>query len=673
MKLTLIFSILVTQIAVAQIQDESKAAFVQFGKGNIGLGTAYGIQPNYKTQFGNYFFYGEFDQAIQLKGVPLKLIGRISDEPYRNGRPSYFRLSYDANINTKGRLASLYKLQDSLSDLKVLQQQALYDLEAKLSYQQFQYQQMTLKQDIPSIPSTELPIDTSFSTPQIAIPTLNGETVSPFEIYNQQNISNPIDAQQAKIDSMLLQVSEVKSNIESIDQQLKETDESIQKITGKYNLGFIDGLRKLDVGLSSLTQSHLSRNAVPIQGLHVAGELRNYFYDVAIGLTLPNQLFSNTVFDQVISNSSNVFNIGNFFNVNSSKFVTSTEIGYGKRNKDAISVQAFYTGRSLNSIVEKEAELKSLATNINGVWTPKKAKQIQLYMTLGYCAGIGDTLATKSEEKWAGYAKINYSFKRNKGSLESAIRYLGKGYQAFSQGVYVNNALHGELVYNQPINSRIGVRILLAQDRFGSQDSTQFLRMTNQGTISSHIRFGKQTVLTTNYTFLVAQVDTVRYNHLVQSSLSTIKSYKRVKLSQQFSAAYASMEGADSNQIISTINYKLRLHWKRPFVGLGLSAEHYDGLSRIQGNNYILQPEIGWNGPQFKCRIGYQYLLSDQFGEDNGVLFSMQFEASKYLTWHVSGQRWIKKDLQFFLPQLTAFQQPWYVRGGLIIHLNVMK
>lgn len=118
--------------------------FISLGASTISIGSTYGIKPNYDANFGASYFFGEIDQAIKIKNVPIKISGRISDEPYRSGRPSYFRVSYDSYTYKRNELSELNKKLDSLNKLQQLELDSLFKLESKLSY----YKQIGYEQDI---------------------------------------------------------------------------------------------------------------------------------------------------------------------------------------------------------------------------------------------------------------------------------------------------------------------------------------------------------------------------------------------------------------------------------------------------------------------------------------------------------------------------------------------
>lgn len=273
-------------LTISQLTFGQKEPLIYFGRTNISLGSTYGVRPNYDAIVGSSYFFGEFDQALRIKGVPIKFSGRISDEPYRSGRPSYFRMSYDSYSYKKNEISKLNGQLDSLNIDKQAQLDSLYKLEGKLSYlKHLQMQQAALQLDSINNPISNINLNDSLSL--LVVPDLNG--INPISIPNQNDLNL------AEMEKIQLAIEAQKVKIEQIDAESLKVKTDINNLHYKTDLGFLQGIRKFDVGLSSLSPSSFSNNAIPIQGFHAAGVFKKTFYDVAAGFTLKNQLFSNQI------------------------------------------------------------------------------------------------------------------------------------------------------------------------------------------------------------------------------------------------------------------------------------------------------------------------------------------------------------------------------------------
>ena len=86
-------------------QNEKDASLLYLGPSDVTIGSVNGIHPNLNNNaFANYF-NGDLSQKFRVKNIPLHFVGHISNEELRIGKPSYFRLNYDAS--TAARLSKI--------------------------------------------------------------------------------------------------------------------------------------------------------------------------------------------------------------------------------------------------------------------------------------------------------------------------------------------------------------------------------------------------------------------------------------------------------------------------------------------------------------------------------------------------------------------------------------
>jgi hypothetical protein len=641
-----------------------------FGASNISVGSTYGVRPNYDATLSSSYFFGEVDQAIRVKGVPIKISGRLSDEPYRSGRPSYFRISYDSYSYKKYEITELNNQLDSLNIDKQIQLDSLYKLEGKMSYlKQIQIEQAAFHLDSLNNPlgNIGLVLNDSLSLP--SVPDLNGVNINSISLPNQNSIDlNELELTQLSIDQQ-------KEKLAQIDTESLKLKVDINNLHYKTNLGFLQGIRKFDVGLSSLSPSSLSNNAIPIQGLHAAGVFKKMFYDVAAGFTLKNQLFSNQVFDQLLTNSVNVFNLGSFFSTNNVRFVSSAIVGIGEKDKNCIAVENFYTGRPFEDIRNHVSSPTTINNALTAAITPKKLERLTLTASIGQSSIVNDTNPVRINDKLAYKGGLRFVFPKIHGTFESMYRSIGSEYNGFSQGVYINNSTHGEFTYKQDFGSRIKTAVRYSEDHISAQDTSINIRKTKQGAFSLNWKVLNNTVLTATYSLVDAVGDTLirRYSHLGQLGLNNTIQLKNNSIINSLNIGYASISGKDSVQQITQLSWQTDFKAEKWFAGVKVSYDHFSGVQRVYGDNYIFQPEIGFNLKDADLSLAYQYLRSEQFSSDNGILVNFNYRPSEYISWHFSAQKWLVRDTYFFMQNVPNFVKPYFIKVSLSIHLNVKK
>ena len=617
---------------LSPVQAQEKSPFIAFSQTNFSVGSTYGVHPNYTGVINASYFQGDFDSRVKIAAIPLFVTGRVSDEKYRSGRPSYFKVSYDATAQRKIRLGEVNDSLSMVTDAMNLKQQKIYELEGKLSF---------LKQkqvELASLPAVSG-----------ELPTVNFDSISGVEIPSVPNVPS-YELSQMNLNEISVlenQIQVATGELDEIKLKNLELEQLHNELSYKKALGFLDGIKKVDIGLSSLSSGGLSKNAIPMQGVHVAGVVNRFFYDAAAGFTMPNQLFSTLAFDQVINNSSNVFNLGNFFNVQSVRFVSSGVFGFGEKDKKAISVENFYTGRTLAQIRGKENGLQSLTSNLNACYTLNKFPTVTVNGVVGYSNYFNDTLERKDSEKLAYGGGIVIGFKKIASLLKANYRSLGSSYDGFSQGIYINGAEHFDASFKKEFGRRIILNTRYAWDKFESTDSIGNLAHMQLGGLDLNWKLGASTTLYGSYTLVNATTADGGENlsHLGRMGIYSIKRIKHTDWVNSADAGYARVAGVDSNQVLTQGSLKSELRFKKWFFSAKGTYQNVVGLARIYGENWIFQPEIGIKIPSLEAGISYQFMKSDQFNSANGFQGYFTFNPSPYLTWSFSATKWLRQNI----------------------------
>lgn len=650
--------------------NDTKQHFLGFNSANLSLGGAHGIHPNQLNTYRDDYFFGEGNASLTIKSLPVALSFRLSEEPYRSGRPSYFRLSFEPITYKRDRLQELKTAKLELDQSLALSADSIHRLEGHWSYWNLKQQEFEkLKKPelaIPQLPAIPNLPDTSFLNPA-----------------NLPDVPALPNADLTKLDSIQLKLQHVNQLLteqQKIYSDLKvkqqELNSSYNKLLSKTDMGFLSGIKKFDVGLSSLSTGSLSRNAIPMQGIHVAGTVRKSFYDVAAGFTLPNQLFSNQAFDQLINNNSNLFNAGDFFAVNATRFVSSVIVGYGEKDKNSVSVESFYTGRSLQDIRKRNPGQQQLANNLVFYTTPKRQPNLTWFGSFGHSFSNDSTPVSAKRTSALAYSSgVNYQFPKLKSLLKVFYRNLGSNYNGWAQGIYLQGAEHAELSYRQTLTKRFTFQVRGAMDNYLSNDSTQALRKTQQGSAEVQLKLLKHTAFVGNYTLLNLLSDTLsqaeKLSHLGKVGLYNHRRFKTWKISQLLDGGYARIANPDSSQRLLQLSGHLLTEWKKWGFGVKVSYTEFEGLTRLYGQNWCIQPELSYTGEIFNLSLNYQYLNSQQFGTASGCVIQSQFKISDLFTLSYLFQRWLPTEYTFFLaedqPDIT---KPIYMRWKLTLHLK---
>lgn len=643
--------------------------------GSFSVGSVYGIHPNLKNTYLQGFYFVEGMTSFSVKGIPFRFSARGSDEPYRSGRAAYVRLHFDAASYRRSELSGLkQEMEENDRALRVCLD-SIHLLEKKWSYWNIKKSEWKSQQlQIPGIPLTGVQ---PMSPDSISFPETPGIPATP-NLPGSPNLSNPtlsLDSINAQLSGYELQLSEKKQQLADLQTNAAKLQSAYDKLQKPGNKDFFSGIRKADLGMSTISQGSLSANVVPIQGIHVAGTVRRMFYDVASGFTLPNQLFSNLAFDQLITNSSNLFNAGDFFAVNSVRFVSSAVVGYGEQGRNAVSVESFYTGRSWEAIRSNQQGLPQATTNIGFFATPKKMPLLTLNGTVGHSfTRDSAAISTDNLASLAWSSGINWKLPKLKSHVKGNYRRLGSQYDGWSQGIYLRGAEHADLSWRQSLSKKLSVQLRGAQDRYHAADSSGAIRKTRQGGTEIQWKPFKNAALVANYTLLELQSDTLapadRLSHLGRAGLYFTRTLGEWKNTSSLDGGYALLSEPDSSQRLTQLSAHMAMTWKKWTFGLRAAYSEFSGLSRLGGKTYLLQPEIAHTGEALRVSFQYQYQQSEQFGADGGFVFSMDYRFSRLFSISYLAQRWLPTDYTFFMTEEPDIVQPLYMRWKLTLHLN---
>jgi hypothetical protein len=647
---------LIVAFVLSGVLSWSQTPFLSFGTTVLGVGTTSGIQPNYRSGEGSNFIYTSLQQDILIKGVPFQLVGRWSNEPYISGRASYFRFSYQGKQFQKQQIDSLSIKLKALEAQKKGKLDELYTLEGKLGYLNY----VLLEQpelDTLTKPTFTLPDSMLLKLPEGSLPNMEG--LSPL----QQSIALANAAVQLK-----------QMEISGIDSTMFKLNTDYTALGQKKFSRFFDGISRFDVGLSSLPAAHLSNNAIPIQGIRLRGEYKKWHYTFSAGLTVPNQLFSNQALDQVLNNTANLFNLSNFYQVNTTRFASATILEYGEADKNSVFIEEFYTGPSFEGFKPVSSVGSSNAVNFGGNYTPKFAENLTLSGTVGYSVNIADTVETSASDRVSYTTGLKYRLPKIKGEFAAKYRNIGAAYNGFSQGIYISGVRHAESSYRQGIGNRLVAKITGMHDEFSNQDSLVRVSTIDQGTLDLTLKLGSRSLIYSSGTLLTTDVSgPENYSYLLRSGIRLDKVFENCVWENNVESSYANILGVDSTQELLQASAKSGVstkHWGYFIKG---TYQQFVGLSRIYGTNIIIQPELSYRYAKSTLSVNGQYLISEQFGEDVGFALNWTFSPSSFFTWRLTAQRWLISETTFFNITNPNSTKQFYLNFQMLITLNHKK
>ncbi|WP_343748192.1 hypothetical protein [Fluviicola sp.] len=302
--------------------------------GNIDLSYAYGLNTVFidtSRSIGSILTTsGNFSTSVL--GLPINFSFNYSTLRVPLGTNNFFRFSLD-----KDRLVEQQKQKIAGSLANIEKQQELLkgkqaELNGMMGYVELYLDALKRRAEREARKRKGTMQDKATGITD-SLQTAKGQSIS---------LDNPIDFQK-EYDSVMriyAQLSRLKNSYDSISAklatskdlmgskfgQLKGTDVA-GKAVGK--VPFLQSLRTLDVGLTYPKTTALSGQNVPMKGLHIEIQHRNYYLSVATGLTLNNVMLSTNEVQNKLNYSQNVFNNFDFQQMKNNGWLTALKTGYG--------------------------------------------------------------------------------------------------------------------------------------------------------------------------------------------------------------------------------------------------------------------------------------------------------------------------------------------------------
>ncbi len=684
------------------------------GSSTLFIGLNSGQHPNFVDERGRLNYYGGFQSKVLLFGLPFEFDSRISSERFRSGRSSYFHLSFNPYTQKQQQLGVYSGELSSVKMNELKMQDSIYQLEGQLSYLQlkkqegFAYLSVQIAEialnEIKKKGLTKLPsVDSSkyaLSNPLTNLPEIDSAQFNPtlfFDNYLQgkfaldsSQISPELLKDLEKYKSLGASLSEKQEalkkkqeSLSAIKNQVKELEDATSRLSSFKTGTFLQGIKRFDLGTSTLSAGGLSGNSVPIQGIHASGVYRKAFYDVAVGASIPNQLFSSSIFEQVSQNTATLFNTTGFGQLAQSRFVASTVVGLGNPEERFVSLSSFYTGRTLDSIRNKGGGERTQTENLS--FGLGKSNGFYVTGTLGQSFDLNkfstDTATRLMKDNSTAKLQVSYPFRKLGSKISATSMYLGKSYNGFSQGLYTNGYFQNELTWKQRLGASSSVQLSGIRTEFlpRSVGAKSFLTEGVRLGLEAKLWKGMQVHLGGSLLHSEGNDSLFAgWNPLMNGGYSYTKKIKKnFSLLSSGSGSFIEVLRKDSALRVSNFNAKIGTQLSRIYVGIKVSSQNYTGTARLQGAHWFYYPELILHlqekNQQLKIKAQGSYSKSVQFGNQYGGKVEILAQPSEYLSWSFLFQKYIENDAIYFLSEKPEFYRGFFAEMKLNIYLNVRK
>ncbi len=302
--------------------------------GHIDLSYAYGLNTIFidtSRSIGSILnTSGDF--STSLLGLPINLSFNYSTLRVPLGTNNFFRLSLDKDRlieqqkqKLTGSITNIEKQQDLLKQKQSELNGMMGYVEVCLDALKRRAEREANKQKSNA--------QTRISNVSDSLQSLKGQQLS---------LENPIDYQK-EYDSVMRiyqRITKLKNNIDSLSAKLTSSKELLNSKLGQLGspdfagkgldkTSLLQSLKTLDLGLTYPKTTALSGQNVPLKGLNIEIQHRNYYLSVATGLTMNNIMLSINEVQNQLNYSQNVFNNFDFQQMKNNGWLTALKTGYG--------------------------------------------------------------------------------------------------------------------------------------------------------------------------------------------------------------------------------------------------------------------------------------------------------------------------------------------------------
>lgn len=615
----------------------------------LNIGVNHGVHPNYRNEFPEGYYFLEGGTHINLKKIPFKLSFRHSNEDLYTGKSSYFKVSYNPSQKHYGNLADLTK------KLKELETQ-IYELENS-SNKELSALSFKNTTNLNTNYKAKYFLKDTLSPIAAEIPDISIDEVSIETTYSKSNSLPKSD-----YSKLTMLKGEYESTMQTYVEEAK-----------KYQNPEFYSIKKLDIGLTTLPESSISGNAIPIHGLSVALQRQKYFSVFSSGFTMCNQLFSNQLFDQIIYNNYNPFNQNDFFYVDKIKWISSAIVGVGDQRGDFIQIETYHVG---NTLTPKFKRLDQTGSITNNFVFQKRLNEWYFKGGTGFSQGI-DSMNRNA----FGLSTLLYfgelKYIKNNGKIRSEISYRKMPMEYDSWAIGINTRSNEKIQFRhfQKITRKWFLTLRGSIDSFvlpGKDTIGNFLS-TRQAGLDQQIKVRKNLQVYSNYTLLmIAKTnEDHQFNHLIKTGIIYTKNRKNDNWITGFDFNYALMNMQDTlGELMQVSNRILYSRGKWTF-GSAISWSYNTAIGNFTGQNWVWKPSVKYEKGTFFLAGSIARLWSEQFGTKTGGEIKSGYWFDEYVGFDVSVNYFLPTDFILdYLNETHVDSSPFLVRFKLKIKIS---
>lgn len=303
--------------------------------GQIDLSYAYGLNTVFidpARSIGS-IFNTSGDLATSVLGMPVQLSFNYSTLRVPLGTNNFFRLSLDKDKLMAQQKEKLTSSITHIEDRQAALQQKKAQLTELMGYTEVCLDALKRRAER-EVKRRKDHLSTAVTHVSDSLQSVGNQKV---------DINNPVDYQMYydSVKRVYDRITSLKNTYDSLSAKLEASRELLSAYQAQLNApdlatnamqktGLLQSIKTLDIGLTYPKTTAMSGQNVPIKGLHVEIQRRNYYLSVASGLTLNNIMLSTNDVQNQLNYSQNVFNNFDFQKIMNNGWLTAIKTGYGK-------------------------------------------------------------------------------------------------------------------------------------------------------------------------------------------------------------------------------------------------------------------------------------------------------------------------------------------------------
>jgi len=640
--------------------------------GNLQSDFSYGLLTSYvgpETNRPLFCNRKSGDLGLNVAGIPISLAFNYSTLKNPIGVNNYFRFSVDfdqwKDLEAKKKSELQSKIVENQN--KILESQG--KLKGKMGFAEILIQKLQIEQ-------TQL------------LTKIENENIEKIRNEHKLDTLETIQKYQSRIDSVELQIIERKKQFEEnkvkLDKlkrryvELLEIYENYETIYENLNNrkdlineklnpelmtqapSFLNSIKKVNIGLVYPQTSGISKNSIPMKGLELEFQKKNWFTSVSAGASMNNLFVSNNVIQNQLYNTQNLFNNFDFQNIKTSRLLANIKSGLGTkegkhillgvRYSDTNPFAKFGSGDSLNHAgslgIELDTRLSSrLFPNslLDVVYGKTSSNETDSSISK---PTLFNTLFSSTRTNY-GLVSFTQNFIKMRSRVTVSMRFIDPFANMTDFGIVQANNRRLELKSNHDISKKMSIGLNYREDRNNldhNSDSTLLIVM--YGTNISGEVFNKLNYFgSLNYL--------IQDNNREQSSSFENTNYMasaglNVTLTPfgyntVLSMNYSSYKLTTVNQNGNYTNYGLEYLVVLDSCTNTLTLNRFISNTDLLGyeNSLIIGDEFKLKFKKTEMLAGLKMGITNTYGNQFGGKLEISTAISKSILWKIGGEKFV--------------------------------